>query len=292
MTTLTRHMERTRAGRGQEWQNSRRRRRGAAAATSTAGALVRCPIAKPSGAVARAQPGGKVERSLVQRDAARGMRVEHEGGAKAAQVATEAARALRAFAVLMVGEGREQTKRRHNTLGHAHSAVADARISGKLGEGLLETGGRKGMRKANKTKKGSSRGDASCMSWWPAARRARTSAYEIFAAAASDARLCDDTVTTTANAGSARRARSSTELWCSSSTVSADVTQPLHARQSCSETLIALLTASVVVCWKPRTGADAGAGAGASMDPSGGACGCALSRVGRARDRIESRHGI
>eukprot|EP00882_Tetradesmus_deserticola_P019068 GHRQ01020513.1.p2 GENE.GHRQ01020513.1~~GHRQ01020513.1.p2 ORF type:complete len:103 (-),score=21.50 GHRQ01020513.1:797-1105(-) len=61
-------------------------------------------------------------------------------------------------------------------------------------------------------------------------------------AAASPARealLCGDTDTTTMVSGSPHLATNSLRDWCCSSTVSADVTQPLHARQSFRLTLIA-----------------------------------------------------
>ena len=61
------------------------------------------------------------------------------------------------------------------------------------------------------------------------------------AARASDARDCGDTDTTTTIrppliAAARTRARNSSALCASRSTVSADVTQPLHARQSDSDT--------------------------------------------------------
>lgn len=68
---------------------------------------------------------------------------------------------------------------------------------------------------------------------------------------AREARVCGEMDTTTTASGSHSLARSSRPLWCCSSTVSAEVTQPLHARQSCSETLTGPPSSSVYVCLKP-----------------------------------------
>lgn len=75
--------------------------------------------------------------------------------------------------------------------------------------------------------------------------------------------LCDRSLTTFS------LERSSPTLWCSSSTVSADVTQPLHARQSCSVTLTALVSVSRRVCEKPLLPvADVGACGWSAMLPA------------------------
>lgn len=54
---------------------------------------------------------------------------------------------------------------------------------------------------------------------------------------------CGETETTTATLGSPSRASSSSTLWCSRRTVSAEVIQPEQARQSCRETLTLQLCA-------------------------------------------------
>ena len=72
-------------------------------------------------------------------------------------------------------------------------------------------------------------------------------------APASDARDCGETDTITIAPGSVSLDVTSPTLCASSSTVSADVTQPLHARQSLSETLTGPSGAppGVKVCLKP-----------------------------------------
>lgn len=56
---------------------------------------------------------------------------------------------------------------------------------------------------------------------------------------------------TTVISGVSSFSRSSRALCCCRSIVSAVVTQPLHAKQSCKLTLIAFVASSFTVCWKP-----------------------------------------
>lgn len=85
-----------------------------------------------------------------------------------------------------------------------------------------------------------------------ATSRAAHSAAGSPCSAASTATDWGDRETTTVQLGSASRCSSSPALWCWSNTVSADVTHPLQARQSCSDTLTGWSTAAGRVCEKPR----------------------------------------